>query len=76
MRTYNILCKYHKLCDNSNSTNLKKCFFSVKGIHYLGYIVEETRVFINPKEDIDQSKPTPTNILKPQNFLGMGKLLR
>jgi hypothetical protein len=57
--------------------NLKKCSFKLKEIQYLGYIVNEQGVHVDPvKIQVIRDWPTPRTITELRSFLGLANFYR
>src|SRR3984957_4937654 len=64
--------RQHKLC-----ANLEKCTFGMTQVQYLGYIVDEKGVHVDPKKiDVIQDWTSPTTLIELRNFLDLAKLYR
>jgi hypothetical protein len=64
--------KQHKLY-----SNLEKCSFGMKRVHYLGYIVDEHGVHVDPsKMQVIRGWTTPTTLTELQSFLGLANFYR
>jgi hypothetical protein len=58
-------------------TNLGKCSFGVNMVQYLGYIVDEHGVHVDPaKIQVIRDWPTPTTLTELQSFLGLANFYR
>ena len=61
--------RHHKLY-----VNLERCSFGMKEIQYLGYIVNEQGVHVDPaKIQVIRNWPTPRTIIDLRSFLGLAK---
>ena len=57
----------HKLC-----ANLDKCTFGLAQVQYLGYIIDECGVHVDPtKIQVIRDWPAPTTLTKLRSFLGL-----
>jgi hypothetical protein len=57
----------HKWC-----ANLEKCTFGMTQVHYLGYIIDERGVHVDPtKIQVIRDWPSPTNLTELRIFLGL-----
>eukprot|EP00253_Pinus_taeda_P009630 PITA_09630 len=57
----------HKLC-----ANLEKCTFGTTQVQYLGYIIDEQGVHVDPtKIQVIQDWPSPTTLKELHSFLGL-----
>ncbi len=64
--------RQHKLC-----TNLEKCTFHMSQIQYMGYIIDEKSVHVDPaKIQVIQDWPTLTTLTKLHNFLDLTNFYR
>ena len=64
--------RQHKLC-----ANLEKCTFGMTQVQYLGYIIDETGVHVDPaKIQVIQDWPAPTTITELRSFLGLANFYR
>jgi hypothetical protein len=62
----------HKLC-----ANLEKCTFGMTQVQYLGYIIDEKGVHVDPaKIQVIQDWPAPTTLTELHNFLGLANFYR
>jgi hypothetical protein len=62
----------HTLRDHKLYTNLEKCSFSMDMIHYLGYIIDQHGVHVDPtKIQVIRDWPAPTTLTELQSFLGL-----
>jgi hypothetical protein len=59
--------RQHKFC-----ANLEKCTFGMTLVKYLGYIIDERGVHVDPtKIQVIRDWPTPTTLTELHNFLGL-----
>ena len=64
--------RQHKLC-----ANLEKCTFGMTQVHYLGYIIDECGVHVDPtKIQFIRDWPAPTTLTELRNFLGLANFYR
>ena len=57
----------HKLC-----ANLEKCTFGMTQVQYLGYIIDEGGMHVDPtKIQVIRDWPTPTTLTELRSFLGL-----
>jgi hypothetical protein len=57
--------------------NLEKCSFGMNKVQYLGYIVDEHGVHVDPaKIQVIHDWPAPTTLTKLQSFLGLANFYR
>ena len=62
----------HKLC-----ANLDKCTFGMTQVQYLGYIIDECGVHVDPtKIQVIQDWPAPTTLTELLSFLGLTNFYR
>jgi hypothetical protein len=62
----------HKLC-----ANLENCTFGMTQVQYLGYIIDERGVHVDPtKIQVIQDWPTPTTLKELRIFLGLSNFYR
>ena len=62
-----MLWAQHKLC-----ANLEKCTFGMTQVQYLGYIIDERGVHVDPAEiQVIRDWLAPTTITELHNFLGI-----
>jgi hypothetical protein len=65
-------CATHKLY-----ANLEKCSFGMDMVHYLGYIVDQHGVHVDPtKIQVIHDWPAPTTLTELQSFLGLTNFYR
>jgi len=51
---------------------LEKCTFGMTQVQYLGYIIDEQGVHVDPaKIQVTQDSPSPTTLIELHNFLGL-----
>jgi len=66
-----------KLQDNNLFVNLDKCTFEAKEVDYLGMIISENQIKMDPaKLEGIRDWPTPTIVKQTQSFLGFGNFYR
>ena len=75
------LSHLHKLFkilqENKLSINFKKCSFSVKEIYFLGFLINEFEIFVDPnKIKAIKDWPQPRTVKKLQSFLGLTSFYR
>jgi hypothetical protein len=59
--------RQHKLCEN-----LEKCTFGMTQVQYLGYIIDERGVNVDPRKiQVIRDWPAPTTLTKLCSFLGL-----
>ena len=59
--------RQHKLC-----ANLEKCTFGMTEVQYLGYIIDEQGVHVDPaKVQVIRDWPSPTTLIELRSFLGL-----
>ena len=59
--------RQHKLC-----ANLEKCSFGMTQVQYLGYIIDEKGVHVDPsKIQVIRDWPAPTTLTELRSFLGL-----
>jgi hypothetical protein len=57
--------------------NLEKCSFGMNRVQYLGYIVDEHGVHVDPaKIQVIRDWPAPTTLTELQSFLGLANFYR
>eukprot|EP00253_Pinus_taeda_P009880 PITA_09880 len=62
----------HKLC-----ANLEKCTFGMTQVQYLGYIIDEQGVHVDPaKIQVIRDWPSPTTLTELRSFLGLANFYR
>ena len=62
----------HKLC-----ANLEKCTFGMTQVQYLGYIIDEQGVHVDPaKIQVIRDWPSPTTLTELRGFLGLANFYR
>ena len=62
----------HKLC-----ANLEKCTFGMTQVQYLGYIIDEHGVHVDPaKIQVIRDWPSPTTLTELHSFLGLANFYR
>jgi hypothetical protein len=62
----------HTLRQNKLYANLEKCSFSMDRVHYLGYIVYQHGLHVDPtKIQVIRDCPTPTTLTELRSFLGL-----
>jgi hypothetical protein len=66
----------HTLRQHKLYANLKKFFFGMNRVQYLGYIVDEHGVHVDPtKIQVIPDWPSLTTVIELQSFLGLCQLL-
>jgi hypothetical protein len=51
---------------------LSKCYFYQRQIHYLGHIISEEGIVIDPEKiEAIRGWPTPKNIIEVRSFMGL-----
>jgi hypothetical protein len=64
--------RQHKLC-----ANLEKCTFGMTQVQYLGYIIDERGVHVDPaKIQVIRDWPAPTTLTELRSFLGLANFYR
>eukprot|EP00253_Pinus_taeda_P029996 PITA_29996 len=64
--------RQHKLC-----ANLEKCTFGMTQVQYLGYIIDEQGVHVDPaKIQVIRDWPSPTTLTELRSFLGLANFYR
>jgi hypothetical protein len=64
--------RQHKLC-----ANLEKCTFGITQVQYLGYIIDERGVHVDPtKIQVIRDWPAPTTLTELRSFLGLANFYR
>jgi hypothetical protein len=64
--------RQHKLC-----ANLEKCTFGITQVQYLGYIIDERGVHVDPaKIQVIRDWPAPTTLTELHSFLGLANFYR
>ena len=64
--------RQHKLC-----ANLEKCTFGMTEVQYLGYIIDEQGVHVDPaKVQVIWDWPSPTTLTELRSFLGLANFYR
>jgi hypothetical protein len=67
----------HTLRQHKLYANLEKCSFGMDRVHYLGYIIDQHGVHVNPtKIQVIRDWPSPTTLTELQSFLGLAKIYR
>jgi hypothetical protein len=62
----------HTLRQHKLYANLEKCSFGMDRVHYLGYIIDQHGVHVDPaKIQVIYYWPAPTTLTKLQSFLGL-----
>jgi hypothetical protein len=62
----------HTLRQHKLYANLEKCSFGMDKIHYLGYIVDQRGIHVDPSNiQVIRDRPTPTTLTKLRSFLGL-----
>lgn len=58
--------------DNGLVANKKKCLFSQKSIEYLGHVISQEGVTVDPNKVVSVAQwPTPKNVKGVRGFLGL-----
>ena len=66
-----------KIKDTNLNLNLKKCEFCCSQVKYLGYLVNENGLLVDPdKVSLILEYPTPRNVKELRRFLGMASWYR
>jgi len=64
--------RQHKLC-----ANLEKCTFGMTQVQYLGYLIDEQGVHVDPaKIQVIRDRPSPTTLTELRSFLGLANFYR
>jgi hypothetical protein len=67
----------HTLRQHKLYANLEKCSFGMNKVQYLGYIVDEHGVHVDPaKIQVIHDWPAPTTLTELQSFLGLANFYR
>jgi hypothetical protein len=67
----------HTLQQHKLYANLEKCSFGMDMVHYLGYIIDQHGVHVDPaKIQVICDWPTPTILTELQSFLGLTNFYR
>jgi hypothetical protein len=67
----------HTLRQHKLYENLEKCSFGMDNVHYLGYIVDQHGVHVDPtKIQVICDWPAPTTLTELQSFLGLANFYR
>jgi hypothetical protein len=62
----------HTLRQHKLYANLEKCSFGMDRVHYLGYIIDQHGVHVDPtKIQVIRDWPAPTTLTELQSFLGL-----
>jgi hypothetical protein len=62
----------HTLRQHKLYANLEKCSFGMDRVHYLGYIIDQHGVHVDPaKIQVICDWPAPTTLTELQSFLGL-----
>jgi hypothetical protein len=62
----------HTLWQHKLYANLEKCSFGMDRVHYLGYIIDQHGVHVDPtKIQVIRDWPAPTTLTELQSFLGL-----
>jgi hypothetical protein len=62
----------HTLQQQNLYANLEKCSFGMDRVHYLGHIIDQHGVHVDPaKIQVIRNWPTPTTLTELQSFLGL-----
>ena len=63
----------HTLLLHKLYANLEKCSFGMDRVHYLGYIIDQHGIHVDPaKIQVIRDWPAPTTLTELQSFLGLG----
>jgi hypothetical protein len=67
----------HTLRQHKLYANLKKCSFGMDRVHYLGYIIDQHGVHVDPaKIQVIRDWPAPTTLNELRSFLGLANFYR
>jgi hypothetical protein len=67
----------HTLRQHKLYANLEKCSFGMDRVHYLGYIIDQHGVHVDPtKIQVIHDWPAPTTLTELQSFLGLANFYR
>jgi hypothetical protein len=67
----------HTLRQHKLYANLEKCSFGMDRVHYLGYIIDQHGVHVDPaKIQVIRDWPAPTTLSELQSFLGLANFYR
>jgi hypothetical protein len=67
----------HTLRQHKLYANLEKCSFGMDRVHYLGYIIDQHGVHVDPtKIQVICDWPAPTTLTELQSFLGLANFYR
>jgi hypothetical protein len=67
----------HTLRQHKLYANLEKCSFGMDKVHYLGYIIDQHGVHVDPtKIQVICDWPAPTTLTELQSFLGLANFYR
>jgi hypothetical protein len=67
----------HTLRQHKLYANLEKCSFGMDRVHYLGYIIDQHGVHVDPaKIQVIRDWPAPTTLTELQSFLGLANFYR
>ena len=73
----NVDCVLNKIKESGFTLNALKCAFFQRKISYLGHIVENGSVSLDPKRvEIIKKFPTPQNVKEVRRFIGMAQFCR
>jgi hypothetical protein len=71
------LCVLARLHENDLFLKAEKCKFDVKEVEYLGLIISENKIAMDPTKLAGiHDWPAPTNVKGVQSFLGFGNFYR
>jgi hypothetical protein len=67
----------HTLRQHKLYANLEKCSFGMDRVHYLGYIIDQHGIHVDPaKIQVIHDWPAPTTLTELQSFLGLANFYR
>jgi hypothetical protein len=67
----------HTLRQHKLYTNLEKCSFGMDRVHYLGYIIDQHGIHVDPaKIQVIRDWPAPTTLTELRSFLGLANFYR
>jgi hypothetical protein len=67
----------HTLRQHKLYVNLEKCSFGMDRVHYLGYIIDQHGVHVDPaKIQVIRDCPAPTTLTELRSFLGLANFYR
>jgi hypothetical protein len=68
---------FHTLWWHKLYTNFEKLSFGMDRVHYMGYIIDQHGVHVDPsKIQVIRDWPAPTTLTKLQSFLGLANFYR